>query len=235
MTRHRFFPLAALLALTATPAVAQEALSPYVAEYEVLRSGAVEGRATMSLTAEGGGIWRLEGHTRGTQGLAALAGLRIDETSRFRETAEGLQCVRYDYRQTGLRKRERRVDCGADGIVSRDHRGEYQFPAQPGVIDQQAVGLALAIDLAAGRRGKLEYQVVDRGELAAQAYRVDGEDTVQVPAGRLRAMKVERIREDARRVTTTWFGIGQGWVPVRILQAESDGMAFELRLVSVRR
>ena len=235
MMRRWLRPLVALLALTAMPTIAQGVLSPYVAEYEVLRSGAVEGHATVSLTAEGDGIWRLEGHTRGTRGLAALAGLRIDETSRFRKTAAGLQCLRHEYRQTGLRKRERRVECGDDGIVSRDHRGEYRFPAQAGVIDQQAVALALAMDLAAKHRGELEFNVVDREQLEPQTYRVAGEDTVQVPAGLLRAVKVERVRADARRSTTTWFGIEQGWVPVRILQAEADGMAFELRLVSLQR
>ncbi|HMN34223.1 MAG TPA: DUF3108 domain-containing protein [Chiayiivirga sp.] len=234
MRRLRFVPLLALLALAA-PSFAGDALSPYVAEYEVLRGGAVEGRATVSLASEGDGVWRLEEHTRGTQGLAALAGLRIEETSRFRKTASGLQCLRHDYRQSGLRKRERRIECGDAGIVSRDHRGEHRFAAESGVIDRQAVSLALAMDLAAGRRGELEYRVVDREQLEAQAYRVAGEDTVEVPAGRLRAVKVERIRADARRSTTTWFGVEQGWVPVRIVQGEADGAAFELRLVSLRR
>ncbi len=234
MKRLCYASLLALLALAA-PCLAAEALSPYVAEYELLRGGAVEGHATVSLTSEGDGVWRLEEHTRGTQGLAALAGLRIEETSRFRKTASGLQCLRHDYRQSGLRKRERRIECSDMGIVSRDHRGEHRFDAEPGAIDRQAVSLALAIDLAAGRRGALEYRVVDREQLETQAYRVAGEDTVEVPAGRLRAVKVERIRTDTRRSTTTWFGIEQGWVPVRIVQGETTGVAFELRLVSLRR
>ena len=50
----------------------------------------------------------------------------------FSTTGEGLQCIGYRYRQSGLRVRERSVDCGSED-VGRDHRGEYRFPARPGV------------------------------------------------------------------------------------------------------
>ena len=227
--------LALLWAIAATPCAAQEVIQPYVAEYDVLRGGTVEGQATVSLSREDGGTWRLEEHTRGTQGLAALAGLKIDETSRFRRSATGLDCLRHEYRQGGLRKRERQVDCSAEGIVSRDHHGQYRFPAEAGVLDRQSASLALALDLAAGRRGELSYRVVDREQLDTQRYRVEGEETVEVPAGRLRALKVRRLRENPKRTTTTWFGIDQGWVPVRIVQGETDGISFELRLRTLRR
>ena len=55
-----------------------------------------------------------------------------------------------------------------------------------------------------------------------------------VPAGTLRAIKVERLREDSSRTTVTWFGIDQGLIPVRILQSD-EGEGFELRLVSLQR
>ncbi|HPA00978.1 MAG TPA: DUF3108 domain-containing protein [Chiayiivirga sp.] len=223
------------LAFAAISAHAQKPLSPYTAEYEVLRGGSVEGRATISLAEEGGGVWRLEEHTRGTQGLAALAGVRVDETSRFRATPEGLNCLEHSYRQTGLRKRERQVDCTAEAIVSRDHRGEYRFAAQDGVIDRQAVGLAIALDLAAGRRGELDYAVIDRESLETNRYQVAGEETVAVPFGTLRALKVERLRENSSRTTTMWFGTDQNLVPVRVRQNEGGGEGYELRLVSLKR
>ena len=135
---------------------------------------------------------------------------------------------------TGLRKRERHVECGSEEIVSRDHRGEYRFPSQANVLDRQIVSLALARALAAGNQSDLTYQVVDRERLEPQRYRALGEETVVVPAGTLRAIKVERLREDSSRTTVTWFGIDQGLIPVRILQSD-EGEGFELRLVSLQR
>ncbi len=215
---------------------ARGSLTPYVAEYELLRGGSVAGVATITLEHGDEGQWRMRDHARGTQGLALLAGFEVDQVSHFRQTSKGLACESFRYRQTGLRKREREVTCsdGAGGIVSRDHRGEYRFDAQAGVIDRQTVSVAIGLDLAAGKRGTLSYQVVDREQLERNRYRVKGEETVEVPYGRVRALKVERLREDSARNTTLWFGPDQGMVPVRI--AQNDGSeGFELRLVSLRR
>ncbi|MCX7563811.1 DUF3108 domain-containing protein [Xanthomonadaceae bacterium XH05] len=227
----------AVLVVSATfalPTPAQETLRPYVAEYELLRAGAPAGYATVALEAGDAGTWRLRSHTRGTQGLAALAGFDLKEVSIFRPTTKGFACVRYEYRLSGLRKRERQVECDSEAIVSRDHRGEYRFPVQAGTLDRQIVSLALARDLAAGHRNVLTYPVVDRERLEPQRYRSLGEEPVQVPAGTLRALKVERLREDSDRSTVTWFGLDNGLVPVRILQ-QDEGEGFELRLVSLKR
>ncbi len=223
-----------LLIALAAPATAQETLRPYVAEYELLRASAPEGRTTITLEKNESGDWQLSSHTRSTQGLAALTGLDVKEISTFRLTPDGLACLHYRHRLTGLRKRERQVECGSEEIISRDHRGEYRFPAQAHVLDRQIVSLALARDLAAGRKNELTYPVVDRERLEPQRYRALGEETVTVPAGTLRAIKVERLRQNSDRTTVTWFGVEQGLVPVRIVQSD-DGEGFELRLVSLKR
>lgn len=231
---NRLRAAAILLIAFAGSTPAQETLRPYVAEYELLRNGASTGYATIALEKHEAGDWQLHSHTRGTQGLAALAGFDVKEISTFRLTSDGFACLRYHYRLSGLRKRERHVECSGEAITSRDHHGEYRFPAQSGVLDRQIVGLALARDLAAGRRGELTYPVVDREQLEPHRYRVLGEEAVQVPAGELRAIKVERLRENSDRTTTTWFGLDQGLVPVRIVQRD-EGEGFELRLVSLKR
>lgn len=226
--------LATLLALPASGVAAAPPLQPYVAHYEVLRDGAPAGRATVSLNAEGEGQWRLHSRTEGTQGLAALAGLLVEETSVFSETAKGLQCISYRYRQSGLRVRERSVDCGSGetDIVSRDHRGEYRFPAQPGVLDRQTVSLALARELKPGAQGRFEFPVVDRERIEDQHFRVSAEEVVTLASGENHAWRVERIRDDNERSTTTWFDLEKR-VPMRIVQRENGKSSFEMRLLSL--
>lgn len=236
---HRSLPavtLGALLGIASISVAAPPSMQPYVAEYDVLRDGALAGRTTVSLEAGSDGHWRLHSRTQGTQGLAALAGLVVEETSVFSESTHGLDCISYRYRQSGLRVRERSVDCGGKDtdIVSRDHRNEYRFPAQAGVLDRQTVSLALGRELAAGKNGTFDFHVVDRERLEPQQFRLIGEETVALPAGDQRALRVERIRENQDRGTTTWFDPEQR-IPVRVVQREGDKVSFEMRLRSLQR
>ncbi len=213
--------------------------TPYIAEYEVLRNDKPLGQGTVTLKRAGKSRWELLSVTRGTKGLASIAGVEIVEQSKLRWRRGRLETVDYSYRQEAAwRARERsvKVDARNGRIVSRDRDREYPFAFERNVLDRQAVSLAMAQDLAAGKRDELVYTVVDRDEFGPQRYRVEGEETVLTPAGSLRALRVERLRADLRgRATTSWFGIEQGFVPVRIVQREPDGDSFEMRLISLQR
>jgi hypothetical protein len=232
----------ALLAFTAggdaATAVNAAPLAPYEAEYEVLRNGKPVGHGSVSFRRVDAATWELLATTRGTAGLASLAGLEIVERSSVRWSDGRPESIDYQYRQdAGWSTRERSVqfEPGANRIVSHDRRGEHVFAFAPGVLDRQAVALALAQDLLKGRRDGLSYTVVDRDELGQQRYRVDGEEEVDVPAGRTRALRVERLRDNGRgRSTTSWLGIERQFVPVRVLQREPDGDSTEMRLMSLR-
>lgn len=238
-TRSRYAALALLCLLTGVATAKAEPPQPYTAEYEVLRNGAPMGRGTVSLRSEASDAWTLRSVTRGTEGLAGLAGATIVEQSSLRWVDDHPESSGYRYRQElAWRTRERSVEFDPAGnrIVSRDRRGEHVFAFAPGALDRQSVMLALARDLAAGKRDTLTYIVADRDEFGPERYRVGAEETVQTPAGALRALRVERLRDDSRgRTTVTWFGIEQGFLPVRVLQNEPDGKSFEMRLISLTR
>ena len=238
-TRFRYAALALLCLLTGVATAKAEPPKPYSAEYEVLRNGSPMGRGTVTLRGDERGEWELHSVTRGTEGLAGLAGATIVEQSSLRWVDDRPESRDYRYRQNlAWRTRERSVefDSAAKRIVSRDRRGEHVFTFAPGALDRQSVMLALARDLAAGKRDTLTYTVADRDEFGPERYRVGAEETVQTPAGALRALRVERVRDDTRgRSTINWFGIEQGFLPVRVLQTEPDGDSFEMRLISLTR
>ncbi len=228
--------LASSVVQPALTASAPKVLQPYQAHYELLRGGNVEGVVDVNLERIDAKHWRMRSHSRGTHGLAALTGIQVRETSDFTRDASGLHCETYRYRQTGLRTRERSVECGsgANGVVSRDHKGEYRFSNASGLMDRQIVSLAVALKLAAGSRGELSIPVVDRERLEPQRFRVLGEDSQTLPIGTLRTLKLERLHDSANRKTTTWFAMDQGWIPARIVHVGKSG-GYELRLVSVTR
>ncbi|MFN3844147.1 MAG: DUF3108 domain-containing protein [Rehaibacterium terrae] len=228
--------LTALAVLTAGSAGASP-LRGYTAEYEVLRNGSAIGRAEVRLQPVANGRWELHSLTRGTAGLAALVGIEIEERSQFRWQDGRPETLAYRYRQSGaMRSRERRidVDLAAGRLISTDRDREHRFDLQPGTLDRQSVTLAIGLDLAAGKRDGLEYRVVDRNDYELQRYRVVGDETVQVPAGAIRAVRVERVRETPGRSTTTWMDPAREYLPVRMLQREAKGETIEMRLLRVR-
>ena len=238
MMRRLRFVLAGMLALAGVTHAATP-LQPYTAEYEVFRNNKPLGHGVVTLKPDGLGHWELTSVTEGTRGLASLAGVEIHERSVIDLHDDRLETLGYEYRQSaGWKKRERSIafDPAGKSIISRDRDREYRFDFSPGVLDRQAVSLALSRDVAAGKRDVLTYTVVDRDELDTQTFRIGAQEHVTTPAGKLDALRVERERTDARgRKTTSWLGVEQGYIPVRILQTESDGDSFEMRLVSLKR
>ena len=230
------FSVAAMVAQVCFGAGTPQVLQPYHAQYELLRAGTVEGRVDVQLERIDDSHWRMSTHSRGTHGLAALTGIQVRETSEFRSDASGVTCTSYRYRQTGLRTRERSVDCGPGtaGVVSRDHKGEYRFSTHANLADRQIVSLALALKLASGKRGELSIPVVDRERLEPQRYRALGEETLDLPIGSTRTLKLDRQHDSNERKTSTWFAIDQGWIPARIVHVGKSG-GYELRLVSITR
>lgn len=234
MTIHRL--LLALLCVLATAASAA-APTPYVAEYEVLRNGSELGRAEVTLRRLDDGDWELLSHTRGTRGLAAIAGIEIRERSQFRVVDGGFETTGYEYRQRGLGSRERslRVDRANKRIHSADRDRRYELEWRPGTLDRQIVTLAIGDDLAGGASGELAYRVADREEAEEQRYRVAGTESVDVPAGKVEAVRVERLRSDPGRTTTSWLDPRRGYLPVRMVQREAKGDTIEMRLIALRR
>lgn len=205
-------------------------VAPFAATYEVRRNGSVLGEATLRLAREGAD-WRFTTETRGTQGMARLAGVRIDETSRFRYVDGRPETMEYRYTQkTSFNQRERgaTVDALAGRIQlrNRDERQDVTYVA--GVVDRQLITVALMQAVAEGRRGEQVMQVAGRHEVEAQTWDIEAADG----AGGEPGWRVERRRESADgRSTLLWLDADQGHLPLRIEQREDDGETIEMRLL----
>ncbi len=211
--------------------------APYRARYQVSRNGDTLGQAVVTLSREGA-AWRLRSETHGTEGLAALARVEIVEESNFRIAQGRPETMRYSYRQKAAWKNRQRnvtVDANAGTIVSTDKDRTHRFGYRPAVVDRQLVTLALSMDLARGALGDLVYRVVDRDELEEERYRVGARETIDSPVGKLRTIRVIRLRATPGRTTESWLAVDRGFVPVRIVQSEPGGESFELKLLALKR
>jgi len=228
----------ALILLAMSAAAGAVAPKPYSAEYAALRNGEKLGVATIRFSARAGGVFELQTSTRGTEGLAAAAGVSIEERSLLSWPDDRPETISYRYLQKmAWKTRERRmeVDSASGQIVRSDKDGNQVLPYQSGVLDRHAVTVALMQDLAAGKTGDLIYAVAEREGIANQRYRQSGIESIDTAIGRQRVKRIERMRDTANgRRTEVWFAVDLHYLPVRILQTEPDGDSIELRLSAVR-
>jgi len=230
--------VACALSFAALPAFAAE-IKPFHAEYATLRNGGEVGRTTLDLADNGDGSWTLRSETKGTSGLAKLAGIHIVETSRFHWKDGRPEAIAYDYQQEGaFKQRTRHADFdwkGGDVRVSEGGQ-DYHYAIVPGLIDRQAVTLALASDLVHGAT-TFEYPVAVKDRVETMRYTRGAVETLKVPAGEYKAQLMQRDGEpgaDRKRVARSWFAESLGWMPVEIEQTEKKGDTVTLKLVAVR-
>jgi len=228
-----------LLALLLLPLVAfAENPRPYTADYAVSRNGVALGKATVTFSLRPDGGYDMHSLTRGTEGVAAIAGVSIEERSSLRLVEGRLETVSYRYQQQlAFKSRERqvRVDAGSGQITSTDKGQSTLIKYQPGVVDRSAVTVALIQDLAAGKKGDLTYPVVDHDAVGIQRYRTQATETLATPMGKQRALRVERIRESSDgRTTQMWLGVDRGFVPLKVVQTEANGETVEMRVTAIR-
>jgi hypothetical protein len=228
-----------IVAMMLLPTLALAALpAPYVANYEVWRNGDRLGQSTVVFKNLPNGRYELTTSTVGSEGLAAIAGVSVDERSILRWTGKQPETVAYTYRQKmawKTRERGMQVDAGNARIDTQDKDRNFSPPYQPGVLDRNAITVALMQDLAAGKTGDLSYLVPDHDELETQVFRATAPETLRTALGEQRVVRVERIRETGNgRTTTLWLGRDKNYVPLKILQKEPDGETIEMRIVSIR-
>lgn len=210
---------------------------PFTANYLVFRNGKDLGTATIKLSEIGNGRWELTTHTLGT-GIAAIAGVEVNERSLIRWNDGRPETVDYMFNQkAGWKNKQRSIKVNAQNrtIQSQDKDSSYSLKYLPGVLDRHAITVAIMQDLMQGKRGDLYYQVADRDELNTQLYRQAGNEKIESPLGLLNSVKVQRIRENSNGKTTTlWLATDSRFIPLRIEQKEGNGDVIEMRITSLR-
>lgn len=229
--------LSVLMAVTSVGVVAAPAstMTPFTADYVVLRNGKELGQTTIALSRNADDTWTLRTSTKGTAGMAKMAGLDVDEQSSLRWHDGVLETLAYEYRQQAAFKQRTRqidVDAKAQRVRMADGDENHEYALVPGLIDRQAVTLALSADLARGAP-VLDYKVAGRERVDDVQYVRCGEPEITVPAGAYASTCVERVRD--RRVSRSWFAESLGWLPVQIEQVEKKGDNITLKLVSLKR
>ena len=216
-------------ALFALPFAQAADLQPFSASYTAdWKQLPMSGTAERSLTKEANGVWKLS--FKASMMIASLT-----EESTLTLDKDTLLPQSYHFERGGLGK-AKKADLDFDWtnkMVTGTDRGDaVKIPLNRGMVDKSTYQLALQHDVASGKK-TMSYQVVDDGEVDTYDFRVLGAEKVDTKAGKIDAIKVERVRDptQSKRTTVLWFAKDWDYLLVRLQQVETDGKEYNIMLL----
>ena len=175
--------------------------------------------ATRRLTRQPDGSWQLEVVARNWLG-------EIRETTLFSWQDCTPVTTRWAYSRRGLgQKRQAVLRLDRKGNMAHSQKGDRsrQFPIGARTTDKLSQTLALQCLLEQGQDQQLVLDVADEREREQVIYQVGAEEWLDTEAGRIRAVRVERLRQaDSPRQTLLWFAPEYQHALVRLVQIEDD-------------
>ena len=204
------------------------ALPDFTATYEVSRGALSIGTARVELTREPGGGYHYSSHSW----PARLAGLfnkdRLHETSSGQFIDGMLRPDKYHYLRTGG-KNERvahlTFDWDTRVVVNNVAGSRWKMTVPAGAQDKLSTRLGMMQALGQGKTD-FTFDVADGGRLKQYRYKVLGRETLELPAGTFRTVKVTELRGDEDRKTWVWCAPALNFLPVQILRQEKNGVKY---------
>ncbi len=196
----------------------------------------LSGKAKRSLIKNQDGSYRLT-----TSASAMVASLK--ESSLFYVTDDQILPVHYRYHRKILNKK-RDVEVAFEWpklkVENTAGGSSWVMDIVPGTLDKQSVQMRLQLDLAQipaapnSQPKTYSYDVADGGHLKTYSFTTDGEDVIETPLGRYKAIRIKRDRgEESERETWIWFAPELDYTIVKIVQKEADGKRYQLNLVEL--
>ncbi|VVO63872.1 hypothetical protein PS896_00955 [Pseudomonas fluorescens] len=224
MRRALLFACALLTLPFAQAADLQPFSASYTADWKQLP---MSGTAERSLVQEANGVWKLS--FKASMMIASLI-----EESTLTLDKDTLLPQSYHFERGGLGKAKKAdldFDWNSKMVTGTDRGDAVKIPLNRGMVDKSTYQLALQHDVAAGKK-TMSYQVVDDGEVDTYDFRVLGSEKVETKAGKIDAIKVERVRDptQSKRITVLWFAKDWDYLLVRLQQVETDGKEYNIML-----
>ena len=128
----------------------------------------------------------------------------------------------YIYKRRGLgkdRDADLRFDWNKKTVTNHVQKSNWQMNILEGVQDKLSYQLQLQQDFIAGKE-KFSYKIADGGHLKEYKFEKVGEEVLETPLGKVKAVKVKRSRENDERVTYAWLAKDWNYLLVRLQQEE---------------
>ncbi len=212
-------------------------LDPFTADFHLYRGDSTLGTAQVSLQKLEDGCY-VHSYVAKPSWLFRWATGKISERSEFCQVGEHLQPRSFRYHRSGVGAGDENFSLSfdPDARTVTDHAGTTrEWP--DGGVDRLMVQLE-ALRLVDGMRFPvqerlLQVTVIDDDRIKEYTLAVTGEETISVPAGEFRTIRVERIN-DPKKTTRFWVAPELGYRLVKVEQQRRDDpvLGFALKSLS---
>lgn len=219
--------LAGLVLAVSTSAAFAAQPTPFTATYQVSRQGEAMGEATITLKSLGNGEYEYSNQIHGTSGLAAMLGANSSDVTRFRWNNETPETETYNSKVSALKTKQRtmQVNWNTKQVSVDEGKGVTNYAAVPGLVDRNTMSLALGLALRNGNQN-VTLPVGVKQRVEQQQFKVQGTETVKVPAGSFQAERVTRT--DSDKHFDAWYVPKQYSLPVKLAQSDGGDLTLEL-------
>ncbi|MGB5178776.1 MAG: DUF3108 domain-containing protein [Gammaproteobacteria bacterium] len=221
--RPRTLSLLLFTGILLTTAAAAVPLPDFKASYRLEQHDLHIGTASIAWHTDEQGRYLYEFHSRPVRWVSWFADNELRESSRGEIDAGGIRPLHYHYERSGGNQRIARLSFDWQSMrVENDVAGSHwAMDIPPGTHDKLATQLGMMIALGEGKED-VTFTVADGGTLKEYRYHVIGKETLDLPAGTFRTVKVAKLRKDIDQETIIWFAPALHYLPVRIWRRDSD-------------
>lgn len=114
-------------------------------------------------------------------------------------------------------------------VKGKNEDGKWNIAIEAGTQDKISVYWRLMRDLSADKKS-YTYKVTDDGKTKDYEFLLEGQESIQLPYGKLDTFKVSRTRSNGKRKTIYWFASSLANAPVRIQHFKYDELQGDLLL-----
>jgi len=232
-------PLTRLLLLTGMLLMTAASAAPlpdFEAQYRLEQHSLRIGTATIALHTDEQGGYLYKFYSTPSRWIGWLINNQLQESSRGQLTASGIRPLQYLYERSGGKQRIARLSFDWQSMsVENDVAGSHwEMDIPPGTHDKLATQLGMMLALGEGK-DDVTFTVADGGTLKEYRYHVIGKETLELPAGTFRTVKVAKLRKDIDQETIIWFAPALHYLPVRIWRRDSDDEEYQSDLENFSR
>lgn len=206
-----------------------EPLPDFYANYQVELNGIQAGELRQKLSTDAAGQRKFVSQTQAKGMFAFIKPDVIEETSLWIYHHEHIRPMFYRYsRKGGSKDKLLTMDFYWDKrkvhIDDREHPWDLKIKNR--TLDKLVYQLQVMHDLENDRE-RLTYVIADGGKLKHYEIVRLGEETIDTPLGKIKAIKLTRERDaDSDRKTTLWCAPALGYLPVKLEHIEKDNSRF---------
>ncbi len=226
--------IACLLVMVARPLLAAAVYPEFTARYSVTLNGIKTAKVVFSLSRNEQGEYLYQQKSEAVGLVATFAPAKSRQRSHWRFIDNHLVVSEFESRRKGGDD-----DDNAHIIFDWEQRraknigaGEHWDIAIPeGTLDGLTVQLLMSLDLMRGKT-QFDYPVVLRGRIKHFQFKKVAEETLELPLGIVKTVKIKRLDDDKDQ-SWTWVAPSLHYFPVRFLKHKKNGLKIEIVLEKI--